>query len=149
MGLWLFSLYFTHPALPMEGREGIDIKFSVAIAKRKHPFPFRTRKLSSSAPMVLRGGLRGRVGRRRNLFKKPLSRGAFFSTIYFFLLLLNFAHQAPDPVFQAIQQGRSLDHEFTLRFLIRFHAHGLGGVRAGGDRRLCYNDDVFHLFIRT
>jgi hypothetical protein len=44
-------------------------KFSVAIAKRKHPFPSRTRKLSSSAPMVLRGGLRGRVGRRRDFFK--------------------------------------------------------------------------------
>ena len=27
--------------------------FSVAIAKRQHPFPSRTRKLSSSAPMVL------------------------------------------------------------------------------------------------
>jgi hypothetical protein len=27
----------------------------VAIAKRTHPFPFRTRKLSSSAPMVVGG----------------------------------------------------------------------------------------------
>jgi hypothetical protein len=40
----------------------------VAIAKGKHPVPFRTRKLSSSAPMVLRGGPRGRVGRRRTTF---------------------------------------------------------------------------------
>jgi hypothetical protein len=38
---------------------------SAVIAKGKHPVPFRTRKLSSSAPMVLRGGPRGRVGRRR------------------------------------------------------------------------------------
>jgi hypothetical protein len=38
---------------------------SVAMAKGKHPVPFRTRKLSPSAPMVLRGGPRGRVGRRR------------------------------------------------------------------------------------
>ena len=38
---------------------------SAAIAKGKHPVPFRTRKLSPSAPMVLRGGPRGRVGRRR------------------------------------------------------------------------------------
>ena len=53
--------------------------FSVVIAKRSHPFPSRTRKLSSFAPMVLRGRLRGRVGRRRNLFIKPLVlRGAFF-----------------------------------------------------------------------
>jgi hypothetical protein len=35
------------------------------MAKGKHPVPFRTRKLSSSAPMVLRGRPRGRVGRRR------------------------------------------------------------------------------------
>src|SRR5262249_19698645 len=40
-------------------------RVSVAIAKGKHPVPFRTRKLSPSAPMVLRGRLRGRVGRRR------------------------------------------------------------------------------------
>jgi hypothetical protein len=35
------------------------------MAKGKHPVPFRTRKLSPSAPMVLPGGLGGRVGRRR------------------------------------------------------------------------------------
>src|SRR5713226_3363139 len=39
------------------------------MAKGKHPVPFRTRKLSSSAPMVLRGGPRGRVGRRRTYFR--------------------------------------------------------------------------------
>ena len=38
------------------------------MAKGKHPVPFRTRKLSPSAPMVLRGGPRGRVGRRRTSF---------------------------------------------------------------------------------
>jgi hypothetical protein len=38
---------------------------SAAMAKGKRPAPFRTRKLSPSAPMVLRGRLRGRVGRRR------------------------------------------------------------------------------------
>ena len=47
-------------------------RFSVAIAKRLHPFPFRTRKLSSSAPMVLHGRLCGRVGRRRILLRNPL-----------------------------------------------------------------------------
>src|SRR5439155_24891646 len=41
---------------------------SAVMAKGKHPVPFRTRKLSSSAPMVLRGGPRGRVGRRRTSF---------------------------------------------------------------------------------
>src|SRR3954453_22493817 len=44
---------------------GRSRNFSVAIARGKHLFPFRTEKLSLSAPMVL--GLKGpgRVGRRR------------------------------------------------------------------------------------
>ena len=59
----------------------IDIQFSVAIAKRSHPFPFRSRQLSSSAPMVLPGRPGGRVGRRRILFYKiphPEMDGGFF-----------------------------------------------------------------------
>ena len=56
---------------------------SVVTAKRIHPFPFRTRKLSSSAPMVLHGQLCGRVGHRRFLYiKSPeqiiSARGFFF-----------------------------------------------------------------------
>ena len=43
-------------------------RVTAVMAKGKHPVPFRTRKLSSSAPMVLRGGPRGRVGRRRTSF---------------------------------------------------------------------------------
>ena len=59
------------------------IPFPVAIAKGPHPFPFRTRKLSPSAPMVLHGQLGGRVGRRREFFQKPLidkevGEGLFF-----------------------------------------------------------------------
>src|SRR4051795_9479876 len=38
---------------------------SAAIATGKRPAPFRTRKLSPSAPMVLPGRPGGRVGRRR------------------------------------------------------------------------------------
>ena len=37
------------------------------MAKGKHPAPFRTRKLSLSAPMVLHGGPCGRLGRRRTI----------------------------------------------------------------------------------
>ncbi len=44
----------------------IERKFPVAIAAESHPFPFRTRKLSPPAPMVLGRRLPGRVGRRRN-----------------------------------------------------------------------------------
>src|SRR5690348_3014742 len=52
-------------------------KFPVVIARGKHLFPFRTEKLSPSAPMVL--GLRrpGRVGRRRDNYEKPSLRGGF------------------------------------------------------------------------
>src|SRR3954470_10835563 len=39
-------------------------RVSAAIATGKRPAPFRTRKLSPSAPMVLPGGPGGRVGRR-------------------------------------------------------------------------------------
>src|SRR4051794_23607681 len=51
----------------------------VIVARGFHPFPFRTRKLSLSAPMVLRARVRGRVGRRPiNLNKKPtVNRWAF------------------------------------------------------------------------
>ena len=38
---------------------------TAVIARGKRPVPFRTRKLSPSAPMVLHGRLCGRVGRRR------------------------------------------------------------------------------------
>src|SRR3954454_22672317 len=49
-------------------------KISVAIAVGPHPFPFRTRKLSPPAPMVLGGRPPGRVGRRR-ISQKPARFG--------------------------------------------------------------------------
>ena len=42
-------------------------RFPVAMARGKHLFPFRTEKLSPSAPMVLGPQGPGRVGRRRFL----------------------------------------------------------------------------------
>jgi hypothetical protein len=54
--------------------------FSVVLAKGFHPFPFRTRQLSPSAPMVLHGKLCGRVGRRRGInFRGPKSDLRAFS----------------------------------------------------------------------
>ena len=52
------------------------------MAERQHPFPSRTRQLSSPAPMVLRGYPRGRVGRRRILFKAlaPETEQGLFSS---------------------------------------------------------------------
>src|SRR3954451_20899544 len=50
-------------------------RVSAVIASGKRPVPFRTRKLSPTAPMVLRGGPRGRVGRRRTtLLKETATR---------------------------------------------------------------------------
>src|SRR2546427_773531 len=43
------------------GRPRLTIRFPVATAVGKHPFPFRTRQLSPPAPMVL-GGRAGGVG---------------------------------------------------------------------------------------
>jgi hypothetical protein len=47
--------------------------FPAAIPERPHPFPSRTRKLSSPGPMVLQGELCGRVGRCRG-FEGPRSQ---------------------------------------------------------------------------
>src|SRR5690606_4764893 len=43
----------------------VSHRVTAVIASRKRPVPFRTRKLSSIAPMVLHSGGCGRVGRRR------------------------------------------------------------------------------------
>ena len=58
---------------PSNGREVRYVKLhrvTVIMASGKRPAPFRTRKLSCSAPMVLQGGPCGRVGRRRT-YKHP------------------------------------------------------------------------------
>ncbi len=50
----------------------------MAIARRSHPFPYRTRKLSFSAPMVVRGCSLVRVGRCRAMHP---NLGLFLSNI--------------------------------------------------------------------
>src|SRR4029079_12758846 len=65
-----------------EGEPQANIfNFPVVIGERSHPFPFRTRKLSSLPPMVLRGKLRGRVGHCRDYFEgpSPIATGLFLS----------------------------------------------------------------------
>src|SRR5438128_11648103 len=51
---------------------------SVAIAEGRHPVPFRTRKLSLPAPMVLPWRRGGRVGRRRDFNEQSRLRAALF-----------------------------------------------------------------------
>src|SRR3954470_1089907 len=58
-----------------------EIKFPVVIERGSHPFPFRTRQLSLSSPMILRGQLCGKVGRRRDkIYERPSGKleGLFF-----------------------------------------------------------------------
>jgi hypothetical protein len=59
-----------------------------------HPFPSRTRQLSSPAPMVLGGRLPGRVGRRRNTSRNPQHNvlGVFCSPLLFSLISFFASH---------------------------------------------------------
>ena len=67
---------------PHHSNPGCDLsRVTAVIAKGKRPVPFRTRKLSPSAPMVLHWERCGRVGRRRtNIHKRappPPGWGSF------------------------------------------------------------------------
>src|SRR6476619_5107446 len=59
--------------------QGGGTTVSVAIAEGSHPVPFRTRKLSPPAPMVLPWRRGGRVGRRRDIFAKSRPSGRLFA----------------------------------------------------------------------
>ena len=54
----------------------------VAMAKGNHLFPYRTQKLSPSAPMVLGWRRPGRVGRCRIPQKEPIRLSRFFFFIF-------------------------------------------------------------------
>src|SRR5947199_3457911 len=61
--------------------QNTEIKFPVIIERGSHPIPFRTRQLSLSSPMILRGQLCGKVGRRRDkIYERPSRKleGLFF-----------------------------------------------------------------------
>src|SRR4051794_23364538 len=47
-------------------RHHIHARILVTLAERPHPFPSRTRKLSSPAPKILRGQPFGKIGRRQD-----------------------------------------------------------------------------------
>src|SRR5581483_10634217 len=78
----------TGTAAPRPGAVSYLNRVSAVIAKGKHPVPFRTRKLSSSAPMVLRGGPRGRVGRRRTYREEGRSRKVERPSSFVWLVLM-------------------------------------------------------------
>ena len=71
----------------------------VVISRRPHPIPSRTRKLSSSEPMVLLRKLSGRVGRRRVLFKACKMNSCrlfFFHHQFFFDAVANPSYLAAE-----------------------------------------------------
>src|SRR5437764_15407208 len=80
MGRGLDGFFDTRVALcSFEGPgEAVSRPFPVAMARGKHLFPFRTEKLSPSAPMVLGPRGPGRVGRRRLISTKGRPRGRPF-----------------------------------------------------------------------
>ena len=51
-------------------------KILVTLAERPHPFPSRTRKLSSPAPKILRGQPFGKIGRRQDFCVSERTRRA-------------------------------------------------------------------------
>ena len=60
---------------PAASRIAGVLPISVAIARGKHLFPFRTEQLSPSAPMVLGAHAPGRVGRRRSYPRQRAAPG--------------------------------------------------------------------------
>src|SRR5690242_12374482 len=72
--------FFVMPGVALCSFEGpggaVSRVFPVALARGKHLFPFRTEKLSPSAPMVLGSQGPGRVGRRRFLSRSGRPRAA-------------------------------------------------------------------------
>ena len=57
-------------------------QFPVMMAKGSHLFPYRTQKLSPSAPMVLGWTRPGRVGRCRNPYRRSSDASLFFCKFY-------------------------------------------------------------------
>src|SRR6266850_7838079 len=92
------------------------IDFSVTVPRGSHPFPSRTRKLSLSGPMVLRGRLRGRLGRRRD--KTPISRKACWGFSFYPLLFHSecLQHVSVYPVLHTRISGASEDHPAGYRW---------------------------------
>ena len=65
------ELFFTRHVKELPCIDKAQRIYEVVVAQGFHPFPYRTRKLSPAAPMVL---LRGRVGRRLSfLYTRLLS----------------------------------------------------------------------------
>ena len=87
----------------------LSIKASpVVIARRPHPIPSRTRKLSSLAPMVLHDFLCGRVGRRRVFSKSPHPRFERRLRAFSFWASATDSHRPSSPYLKVRPRGPSL-----------------------------------------
>ena len=77
-----------HTLSSFEGTKFLQPNSPVAIARRSHPFPYRTRKLSFSAPMVVRGCPLVRVGRCRAYERAPDGCSFLCVWMYYFIQIL-------------------------------------------------------------
>ena len=77
------SLYMTRQNEGSEaaGYAGKRQSELVPLAVRVHPFPFRTRKLSSPAPKILVWRRTGKIGRRQHKEERQAERPVFFSVL--------------------------------------------------------------------
>ena len=88
-----------------QGAPVAEPQFPVVISKRPHPIPSRTRKLSSSEPMVLHGQPCGRVGRRRDFSRKKLERPRIARLSSFLLLSRSSPTMSGDAVLPTTLSG--------------------------------------------
>jgi hypothetical protein len=123
----IYHLY--EPTLLMIGKQS----FPVTLAKGPHPFPFRTRPLSPSAPMVLRGRPRGRVGRRRGIILK--ARDSFLS--FFFGEIEAYRPFSPDLAPRLLTTRADELHQGADCFPSLLAVDSKAGVRRGGLSGLC------------
>src|SRR6266540_3866406 len=103
-------------------------RVSATIARGKRPVPSRTRKLSLSAPMVLRGPLRGRVGRRRTQLRNKGRSG------YSERPLLHFSRRDESTVARARGDGKGNADSPGERALGARRSARTGGKPVGGRR---------------
>src|SRR5690606_36245198 len=95
-------LELLHSLSSFEGMKPQKLHSPVAIARRSHPYPYRTRKLSFSAPMVVRGCPLVRVGRCRAIKRVPNWYSFLYIFVYFLLIKYWYIKNGPffDEIFK-------------------------------------------------
>src|SRR5690554_4078153 len=93
------------------------------MARRSHPFPYRTRKLSFSAPMVVKGCPFARVGRCRAKKKST-------NYVLFFVVSFNFSIIKKGPLFFVFVKKVSISGKSLLGLFFTNSLHHSVSYRA-------------------